>query len=513
MPTALSGEELDALIAHFDALVTKSLRRAIRAGTTEALTAASNLEQFHLPGGHNQETHGHGHGGEPRLSPFSPLIEPHDVKTYDQLQEVANGRQLPPDDNKWEHFYHSTRSSSEIDSIAESGVQAPQSGKNVFLSKDEVRDRGGGFVIVRVPRGSAIEGSDRVESGLTYREFTVKNVPPENVVRGIRSVTDSSGFKINEDELAKYALENQGSSSVADLPSEYRGWFNVKSMTAAGVTGPEQVDAEGEPHTGAMIALVPNDPESWTLEGGEALIASSAHVMFDRYVRDKQGQFAPKGGGGGGGGGGSSSGDVEADPGEADSVLRKNKTRLRSARKDAASDEDAAKMIDAHDHYVGTQESMVTNEVLRGEISQLIDSGHIREPRGDRPGNADEVIALHRERASDLSHLIDKYGVENSKPMLVHRGVHTQHARDLRNLKPGDTVSNAGFTSTSSKSSVVGDMHTSFPGSVHMEITVPAGVKTIGGNGREHELILDKGIKLRYTGRTSEDHLKFEVVP
>jgi 2'-5' RNA ligase len=41
VPTALSDEELDALIERFDALVGRSLRRAIKAGTSEALTAAA----------------------------------------------------------------------------------------------------------------------------------------------------------------------------------------------------------------------------------------------------------------------------------------------------------------------------------------------------------------------------------------------------------------------------------------------------------------------------------------
>lgn len=54
MPTALSDEELDALIERFDALVGRSLRRAVRAGTSEALTAS--IVVFH--DSHNQKAHG-----------------------------------------------------------------------------------------------------------------------------------------------------------------------------------------------------------------------------------------------------------------------------------------------------------------------------------------------------------------------------------------------------------------------------------------------------------------------
>jgi hypothetical protein len=55
VPTALSDEELDVLIERFDALVGRSLRRAVRAGTSEALTASVKFHQVH-----DQRTHGHG---------------------------------------------------------------------------------------------------------------------------------------------------------------------------------------------------------------------------------------------------------------------------------------------------------------------------------------------------------------------------------------------------------------------------------------------------------------------
>jgi len=58
VPIVLSEEELDLLVEHFDALVARALRRAIKAGTTEALTAS--IETLHLGAHHDQRTHGHG---------------------------------------------------------------------------------------------------------------------------------------------------------------------------------------------------------------------------------------------------------------------------------------------------------------------------------------------------------------------------------------------------------------------------------------------------------------------
>lgn len=55
----------------------------------------------------------------------------------------------------------------------------------------------------------------------------------------------------------------------------------LTTLTAASMAGPAQVDSTtGEPHTGAMIALVPKDPESWTLEGPYAESSSSLHVTL-----------------------------------------------------------------------------------------------------------------------------------------------------------------------------------------------------------------------------------------
>ncbi len=62
-----------------------------------------------------------------------------------------------------------------------------------------------------------------------------------------------------------------------DLPG--RGSGGVPDVVTAAASGPAQVDSTtGEPHTGAMIALVPADPDAYTVEGGEP--ADALHLTL-----------------------------------------------------------------------------------------------------------------------------------------------------------------------------------------------------------------------------------------
>ncbi len=66
--------------------------------------------------------------------------------------------------------------------------------------------------------------------GLHYRQWTVDKVPAANVVRTVRSVSvGQGGHVIREDELAKYAAQNQGlkDKDVLALPVKYQSWFNL----------------------------------------------------------------------------------------------------------------------------------------------------------------------------------------------------------------------------------------------------------------------------------------------
>lgn len=141
-----------------------------------------------------------------------------------ELQEIADVS-LPPDDEKYEYFYHATKWMEQIDSILEQGLQS-QSNK-IYLSKDEIRDRGAGFVIVRVPTGLAIEGKDVVAEGLFYREWTVPSVPPKDIVRAVRFIPyiGGGGHGIYEHELAAWAIKNP-IDDTSDLPKKYKKWFN-----------------------------------------------------------------------------------------------------------------------------------------------------------------------------------------------------------------------------------------------------------------------------------------------
>ena len=143
----------------------------------------------------------------------------------DNLRQLANV-ELPPDDAHYHYFYHAVRSGSELDAIEQEGLRPGQAGK-IWMSKDEIRSRGGGFAIVRVPAGHAQEGKDVVESGLSYREFTVDQaIPAKDVLRVVREVPTGEGnHTIREDHLARHALYHPDDPDAADLPEKYRQWF------------------------------------------------------------------------------------------------------------------------------------------------------------------------------------------------------------------------------------------------------------------------------------------------
>jgi len=164
----------------------------------------------------------HGGGSE------SKWDDPRDVRSFSDLREVSDVS-LPPDDNRFEYFYHSFRWSDQVDAALADGLQVE--GRRIYLSKDEIRDRGAGFAIVRIPKGQAKTGVDFVEPGLTYREWTVDSVPASDIIRVSREVRliDSGGHGIPDYQLAAWAIDHQG-EDVGDLPVEYRHWFSLPSI-------------------------------------------------------------------------------------------------------------------------------------------------------------------------------------------------------------------------------------------------------------------------------------------
>lgn len=214
--------------AKFNALLEKQLKITLDRleGKRGRKMLAEFSEQRANPVGYNQYKR-MDRGG------LTGLVKPEAVKTTADLQNIADAGVLPPDDGEWDYFFHATRYDGEVQSIADGGLVAGGGGTGlVFLSKDEIRDRGSGFVVVRVPKGQAEESVDFVEAGLTYRQFTVPGVPAANVVRGIKVVTDSTGFRIREDELAKFALSSPGSAEAASLPAPYQKWFGLEGRAA-----------------------------------------------------------------------------------------------------------------------------------------------------------------------------------------------------------------------------------------------------------------------------------------
>ena len=159
-----------------------------------------------------------------------------DIHTLSDLRDFA---QMPKGQGR---FTHAVRSDDELDSIAQNGIRPGPSGK-VYLSQTPlVRDRGAGYVVVHREPNQVRAGTDVVETGLSYPEFTSEAVPKEDIGKIVRQVNTDDGFSIREDELAQYALDHQGlnDADVQSLPEKYRNWFNLptaKIVTKVGKEG------------------------------------------------------------------------------------------------------------------------------------------------------------------------------------------------------------------------------------------------------------------------------------
>ena len=161
------------------------------------------------------------------------------VKTLSDLRRFAS-------DMKGADLYtHAVRHDGEIDSILKMGLgvegrttfttptikpsgHSPGANPDYAMSYDYVRDRGAGYVVVKATGGK--DSTDMVERGLQYPETQFKGkIPPSNIAKVVRMVTDSTGSRIREDHLAEFALDNQGLSDeeVKSLPPKYQRWFSL----------------------------------------------------------------------------------------------------------------------------------------------------------------------------------------------------------------------------------------------------------------------------------------------
>jgi len=149
------------------------------------------------------------------------------IRNQSQLQRFA---ELPPaTDGTWDYLTHAVRYDSELDDIVSNGLTS-KSGVVYTSPSPLVRDRGAGFVILRVPAGAGEKSEDVVERGLRFPQVTFTSLPADSVIRVVRFIqTDPGGHGVREDELARYALTHQGlhDADVLALPKRYQKWFNL----------------------------------------------------------------------------------------------------------------------------------------------------------------------------------------------------------------------------------------------------------------------------------------------
>jgi len=101
------------------------------------------------------------------------------------------------------------------------------------------------------------------------------------------------------------------------------------------------------------------------------------------------------------------------------------------------------------------------------------------------------------------------YGKKNNEPIFVNRGVKGRYAADLGKLKPGETITERGFMSTST-SKMTGN---SFGSSGRrIEIAVPSGKTSIAGTDYEKELIFPRNTQLKFIGKNDDGILQFDMI-
>lgn len=160
-----------------------------------------------------------------------------DINSLGELIEFSQTKPpLPPDDDEFEYFYHVTRGHDSADSISKEGIVVQPSRNQTFLSKDEIRTFGFGdaYFVVRVPKGIAEESIDRVESGLQYRQWTVKNtIPTRDILRQNLGVKSNGKYLgVDESTIARWAVNTRGNKpsgkkEYEELPEKYKKWWDI----------------------------------------------------------------------------------------------------------------------------------------------------------------------------------------------------------------------------------------------------------------------------------------------
>lgn len=147
--------------------------------------------------------------------------------------------------------------------------------------------------------------------------------------------------------------------------------------------------------------------------------------------------------------------------------------------------------LKAHSAYTGSSYT---------PINTLARSGKLH-------GSGQSTAAKH---IKNLDTAFQTFGYTTNQPIVVHRGVRGQYSKDIRNLNPGDIITERGFMSTSVREKKPKD----FAGSAGalMEIHVPPGKRTMAGTDYEHELLFPRNTKLQYLGRSSTGAVQFTMI-
>lgn len=204
----------------------------------------------------------------------------------DLKQFAEKAGELPPDDDEYEYYHHSIRTRGQMESILEHGLDPERGGgvnrKVTWLSKGDLRNSGGGYVVVRVPRGKTTETSGETEiGGKKLPEWTIDGgVPKEDIVSVVKEIQISAGgHSISEKELAKYAAEHQGEDNP-DLPEKYQKWFHLNDRKDATIAPATTVADDNAGATrlaagimyvtkdGRVLLLRRTDTGEWAFPGG-----------------------------------------------------------------------------------------------------------------------------------------------------------------------------------------------------------------------------------------------------
>jgi hypothetical protein len=170
-------------------------------------------------------------GGGRWVSGATGIRDSSQIKNISDLESFAatasashEAGSLPTEQDGEPLYAHAVRWPSDLDKIEQEGFNPLE---KFWASQGHVRDRGSGFVLF-TSKEKPSKGVDFVEPGLAYPELIFhESVSPKNILKVVRYVRDTSGFGIREDQLARYALDNQGISEtrIATLPGKYRQWF------------------------------------------------------------------------------------------------------------------------------------------------------------------------------------------------------------------------------------------------------------------------------------------------